>query len=103
MRVFKQRAIAKANVALMLKWNREGSFPCRARRCLNARLLAPQPSHLRCAARANEPRRNNIKLCHARAGLGNPVRVKTYATLSKVADWVSAAASNNHWRPPLWI
>jgi hypothetical protein len=103
MRVVKQRAFAKANVALMLKWNRESSFSCRARRGLNARLLPPQPSHLPCAARANERKRNNIELCHARAGLGERVRVKTYATLSQVADLVSAAARNNGSRPALWI
>jgi hypothetical protein len=77
MRVFKQRAFAKANFALLLKWNPRTYFPPSSPRCRNAGLPPPQPSHFPWTAPATERKQNNTKLSHARAALGDPVRHKS--------------------------
>jgi hypothetical protein len=81
MRAFKQRALANANFALLLKMEPRTYFPLSSPRCRNAGLPPPgSPVISLGPPPATERKQNNTKLCHARAALGDPVRIKTYAT-----------------------
>lgn len=102
MRAFKQRVFAKANVALMSKWNRGSSFPVEPGPGSTSAYFLRRPAFaVRCPRERAQAEQHQAVSRSRRPG--DPVSVKTYATMPKVGALVSAAGRNYHWRPAAWI